>query len=380
MRLIAGLFLALVLAACTAAPTPTEMPVVEATTESEPFKVAFVFVGPTGDLGWTWAHNEGRLAIEKEFGDEVETTYAERVPEGPEAERVIRDFAQKGNDLIFTTSYGYQDATLAVAKEYPDTQFVHISGHKTATNSSQVFGKLYQPRYAAGMAAAPFVGDGFIGYVGAFAYPEVLRNANALALGCQRIKPDCEVRVVWTNTWFGPPEEKQAADALLSVGATVIAIYQDTVEGPKAARDAGKVSVGNDTDMSEQVGDSVLTGPIWNWGPKYVEITEKVRGGTYNGSELFNGGMDTGIVQLAPLNRVPDDVRSQIEKVVVDFENGIDTVFCGPIIGANGNLIVEEGKCLTPRELTKMEYFVAGVSGDVGEEAPTGLGEDDGTE
>jgi basic membrane protein A len=345
-------------------------------TSDEPFKVAFVYVAPIGDLGWTWAHDQGRLAIEEELGDKVETAFIENVPEGPEAERVIRDFAQKGFDLIFTTSFGYMDPTITVAQEFPDTQFVHVSGFKNADNVSTVFGRMYEPRYLSGLAAGAATESDIIGFVAAFPIPEVVRGINAFTRGVREVNPDAEVRVVWTNTWFGPPEEKEAAEALLSAGADVIAQHQDTTEPQKAAADSEGFSIGYDADMSAFVGDTVLTSPVWNWAPKYVGITREVMDGTYDGSESFWGGMDDGVVALAPLSpRVSDEVKALIDERTEEIVSGSFGVFCGPIVGANGNLVVEEGKCLTDGEMLSMDYFIEGVQGEAPAEAPTGLGE-----
>ncbi|HJO32575.1 MAG TPA: BMP family ABC transporter substrate-binding protein, partial [Anaerolineales bacterium] len=199
------------------------------------FKAAFVYVAPIGDLGWTWAHDQARQQMEADLG--IETAYIEMVPEGPEGERVIRDFAMKGYDLIFTTSFGYMDPTITVAEEFPDIQFVHISGFKSAPNASNVFGRMYQPRYLSGLVAGAATESNIIGYVAAFPIPEVIRGINAFTLGVREVNPAAEVRVVWTNTWFGPPEEKEAADALLAAGADIIAQHQDTTEPQKAAAD-----------------------------------------------------------------------------------------------------------------------------------------------
>ncbi|RME72313.1 MAG: BMP family ABC transporter substrate-binding protein [Chloroflexi bacterium] len=353
---------------------PAEQPAAEEKME-EPFKVAFVYVAPIGDLGWTWAHDQGRLMIEEEFGDKVETAFIENVPEGPEAERVIRDFAQKGFDLIFTTSFGFMDPTITVAQEFPETWFVHISGYKTAPNVSTVFGRMYQPRYLSGLAAGAATKSNIIGYVAAFPIPEVIRGINAFTLGVREVNPDAEVRVIWTNTWFGPPQEKEAAEALLAEGADVIAQHQDTTEPQKAAADAGAVSIGYDSDMSAFVGDTVLTSPVWNWGVKYVDIVREVMNGTYK-SESYWGGLDDGVVDLAPLSpRVPDDIKKLIEERKELMKAGKWDVFCGPIKGANGKLVVAEGNCLTDGEMLSMDYFVEGVVGEAPNEAPEGLGE-----
>jgi basic membrane protein A len=394
------LILGLVLAACGGAEAPveeaapadteaeaeTEADVSESTDEGEaveeeaadegPLQVAFVYVAPIGDLGWSYSHDQGRLQMEEALGDQIETVFIENVPEGPEAERVIRDFVQKGNDLIIATSFGYMDPMLTVAEEFPDVQFVHISGFKNAPNMSNVFGRIYQPRYLSGLAAGAATESNVIGYVAAFPIPEVIRGINAFTRGVRDVNPDAEVRVVWTNTWFGPPEEKEAADALLAAGADVIAQHQDTPEPQKAAADAGGVSISYNSDMSEVVGDTVLTGPVWNWGIKYVEIAEQVMDGSYAGDESYWGGLSEGVVDLAPFSdRVSQETRDLIAEKRAEIESGNWDVFCGPLMGANGTLIVEEGKCLTDQEMLSMDYFIEGVSGEAPSEAPEGLGE-----
>jgi basic membrane protein A len=348
--LLMGLILALLLAACGGGEQPAA--------EEEPA-----------------ADDQARLQMEEEFGDGIETAFIENVPEGPEAERVIRDFAQKDFDLIFTTSFGYMDPTITVAEEFPDTSFVHISGFKTADNVSTVFGRMYQPRYLSGLAAGAATESNVIGYVAAFPIPEVLRGINAFTEGVREVNPDAEVRVVWTNTWFGPPEEKEAAEALLAAGADVISQHQDTTEPQKAAADSGGLSIGYNADMSSFVGDTVLTGPVWDWGGKYVDITQGVMDGTY-GSESYWGGLDDGIVGLAPYSdRVSDETKALIEEKNAEIVSGSWDVFCGPIVGANGALVVEEGKCMTDGEMLSMEFFVEGVVGEAPAEAPEGLGE-----
>lgn len=385
------LLLAMLLAACGGSETEsTETDATDETTGAaetegadteevaaeEPFKVAFVYVAPIGDLGWTFAHDQGRLAIEEEFGDKVETAYIENVPEGPEAERVIRDFATKGYDLIITTSFGFMDPTLVVAEEFPDIQFVHVSGYKSAPNMSNVFGRIYQPRYLSGLAAGAATESNIIGYVAAFPIPEVIRGINAFTIGVREVNPDAEVRVVWTNTWFGPPEEKEAAEALLAAGADVIAQHQDTTEPQKAAADAGAVSVSYNSDMSTVVGDTVLTGPIWFWGVKYVEIVQQVMDGTYQGDESYWGGLNDGLVGLAPFSsQVSQETKDLIAERQALIQSGEWDVFCGPLVGANGVTFVEDGKCLTDGEMLSIDFFVEGVSGEADGEAVEGMGE-----
>ncbi len=338
----------------------------------DPFRIAFVYVAPIGDLGWSFAHDQGRLHVEEEFGDIVETAFVENVPEGAESERVIRDFAQKGYDLIFTTSFGYMDPTITVASEFPETQFVHVSGYKTAENVSTIFGRMYQPRYLSGIAAGAATESNTVGYVAAFPIPEVIRGINAFTLGVREANPEAEVRVVWTNTWFGPPQEKEAAEALLAAGADVIAQHQDTTEPQKAAADSGGLSISYNSDMSSIVGDTVLTGPVWNWGGKYVEITRAVIDDTYSGNESYWGGLSDGIVGLAPFSsRVSDETKNLIAEQREAIESGSRDVFCGPINGADGEELVAEGVCLDDSQLLSMSCFVEGVRGEAPQDTAT---------
>ena len=342
----------------------------------EPLKVAFVYVAPIGDLGWTFAHEQARLELEEEFGDDIETAFIENVPEGAESERVIRDFAQKGYDLIFTTSFGYMDPTITVAQEYPDTQFVHISGYKNADNVSTVFGRMYQPRYLSGIAAGAATESNLVGYVAAFPIPEVIRGINAFSLGVKEANPDAEVRVVWTNTWFDPPQEKEAAEALVSIGADVIAQHQDTTEPQKAAADAGGLSISYNTEMSDFVGDTVLTGPVWNWYVKYSQIANDLVAGTYAGDESYWGGLDDGIVGLASYSdRVSDDTIALIAEKEELIASGEWDVFCGPITGADGEILVAEGECLNDGQMLSMSCFVEGAQSDEGASTAACFGE-----
>lgn len=368
--------LALVATACpaatpTAAPAPAEQPAAPAAPAEQPAapaapeqetKVAFVYVAPIGDLGWTWAHDQARLMLEKELG--VQTAYVENVPEGPDAERVIRDFAEKGFNPIITTSFGFMDPTINVAQEYPDTWFVHISGYKTAENVSTVFGGIEEARYLSGLAAGAATKSNIVGYVAAFPIPEVVRGINAFAQGVREVNPDAEVRVVWTNTWFDPPKEKEAADALLAQGADVIAQHQDTTEPQKAAKDAGAVSVGYDSDMRTVVGDTVLTSPIWNWGPKYIEIVKAIQAGTYQ-SEAFYGHLKDGTFDLAELSPLVSAETAQlIEQRKQALIDGTFNIFCGPLMSASGVEILPEGKCMTVDERLAMDFFIEGVQGE----------------
>jgi len=362
------LVLALVGTQCPTPAEPTAVPPTTAPTTIAKFKVAFVYVAPIGDMGWTYAHDQGRLALEQKYGDFIETTYIENVPEGPDAERVIRDFAQKGYKLIIATSFGFMDPTINVAKEYPDTWFIHISGYKTAPNVSTVFGKIEEPRYVSGLVAGKMTKTNKLGYVAAFPIPEVVRGINAFTLGVRAANPDATVKVVWTNTWFDPVKEKEAAVALLDEGCDVIAQHQDTPEPQKAAEERGLWGVGYDSDMSKQAPKAVLTSPIWDWGVKYIDIVDKVMAGTYKTEEYWGGWQD-GIVDLAPYGpMVPDDVKKMADAEIAKFKSGqatIFTIFTGPLKDNEGKERVPAGTAMTAGELLGMDWFVEGVEGTV---------------
>jgi len=361
------LVLAAVLSACgTPAPAaaPAEAPA-EAPVASEKIKVAFIYIGQPGDLGWTFEHDRGRLMLEAELGDQVETITVPDVPEGPDAEKAIRDVVEAGAKVVFTTSFGYMDPTLAVAEQYPDVVFEHCSGYKTADNMSTYFGRIYQPRYLSGLVAGDMTEDNFIGYVAAFPIPEVVRGINAFTLGVKEINPDAEVHVVWTNTWYDPVKEREAAVALLDEGADIIAQHQDTTEPQKAAMEYEKLSIGYDSDMAQFVGDTVLTSPVWNWGKYYTATVQSVLDGTWV-SHQYWGGLADDVVKLADFSPlVPADLISFVESEKAKLVSGDWDVFCGPISDQTGTVIVADGECMSDGDMLGMAWFVDGVVGTI---------------
>jgi len=348
--------------------SPVATPTPVATGEKT--KVAFIYVGPIGDAGWTWAHDQGRLDLENSLGDSVETAYQESVPENPaDAERVIRDFAQKGYKVIFTTSFGYMDPTINVAKDFPDTTFIHISGYKTAENVGTGFGKIEEPRYVSGLIAGKMTKTNKLGYVAAFPIPEVIRGINAFTLGVRKSNPAATVSVVWTSTWFDPQKERQAAESLLDQDIDVIAQHQDTPGPQQAAEERGKYGVGYNADMSKFASKAVLTSPIWHWGVYYTDIVKNVQAGTWK-SEQYWGGWKDGVVDLAPIGEmVPADVKTMAEAEIARFKSGeqdIFTIFTGPINDQSGAEKVPAGTTLTADDLlSKMTWFVEGVEGTI---------------
>lgn len=327
-------------------------------------KVGFVYVGPVGDGGWTYAHDLGRKELEK-LPFVKETRYIESVPEGADATRVITNLAQKGYNLIFTTSFGYMDPTIEVAKKFKDISFMHCSGYKTSENVGNYFGRMYQARYLSGIIAGGMTKSNIIGYVAAHPIPEVIRGINAFTLGVRSINPKAVVKVVWTNTWYDPGTERNAAESLLDVGADVLTMHQDTPATLQAAEKRGKYSIGYNTDMKKYAPKGFLTAPIWNWGILYKEIATQVSKGTWKPESIW-WGIDKKVVDLSPISEKVD--KKIIERVFSErknIEQGNNKIFTGPIKDQTGKVIVPKGKTMTDAELLSMNFFVEGVQGTI---------------
>ncbi|WP_175639074.1 BMP family ABC transporter substrate-binding protein [Metabacillus schmidteae] len=337
----------------------------EAKTETiEKPKVAFVYIGVPGDGGWTFEHDKGRQLVDETF--EITSTTVENVPEGPDAERVIEELAQD-HDIIFTTSFGYMDPTVNVAKKYPDIVFMHATGYKTEDNLGTYQGKGYQPGYLAGIAAGKLTENNKIGYVGAFPIPEVIYTINAFTLGAQSVNPDIEVSVVWSNTWFDPATERQAAITLLDEGVDVLANYQDSPAGIQAAAERGVWGMGNDSDMNKYAPDTYVTNPTLNWGPYYVDVVQSVIDGTWESGSYY-GGLKEKMVDLAPFGKnVPQEVQDAVEAKKQEIIDGSFEVFTGPITDQAGKEKLKEGETLPLEEILSMNWFVKGVKGTIPE-------------
>jgi basic membrane protein A and related proteins len=335
--------------------------------DGDVLRVGFVHTSPVTDGGWTTSHDNGRAALEEEFGERVEVTTIDSVAEGPDAERVIEDLARQGHDIIFATSFGFMEPMLAVAEEYPDIVFEHATGYMTADNMGNYFGAAEEGRYLEGMAAAAASETGELGYVAAFPIPEVLRGINAWTLGAREVDPDATVRVVWTSTWYDPETEGQAAESLLDAGVDAIGMHQDTPATGQAADAVGAKWTGYHTDRSDEVPDAWLTATVWDWGPYYIERVQQVMDGTWE-SESYYGSMADGMVNLASFGEsVPDDIRDDIEERQQEIVDGEFEPFTGPIEDQDGNEIVADGETMTLEELLSIDFFVDGVIGD-----PTG--------
>jgi basic membrane protein A len=362
LTLTAGL-----LAGCaTKNESKTETPAAAPKAGTEPLKVAWVYIGPPGDAGWTYEHDQGRKLVEKELGDKVKTTYVENVPEGADAERVFEELAQKGNKVIFGTSFGYMDSMVAVAQRHPEVIFLHATGYKTEKNLGTYQGRNHQGFYLSGIAAGEQLKgtpSNTVGMVAAFPIPEVIRAINAFALGMQSVNPTAKVKVVWTNTWFDPNKEKDAANALLAAGVDGLAMYQDSPATLQAAQEKGKFAIGNDSDARAHAPKAFLTAPVFNWGPYYVKTIKAVLDGTWK-SEQYWGGMNDGIVSVAPLaDFAKPEAKAKVAEVKAKFEANSFEVFTGPIKDQTGAVRVKAGEKLSDADQLSMDWFVQGVEG-----------------
>jgi len=312
-------------------------------------KVGFIYVGPVGDHGWTYMHDQGRLTVEKELGDQVETTYVESVKYGADAERVITQMAMQGVDIIFATSFGYMDQMLSVAKKFPNVKFEHATGYKTAPNMSVYSSKFYEGRYIQGVIAGMMSEKGKAGYIASFPIPEVVRGINAFYLGATSINPDFDIDIVWVNTWYDPAKEGDAAGVLISQGADIITQHTDSTAPLQIAQSKGILAFGQASDMYNFAPDSQMTSIIDQWGPYYVARVKAVLDGTWESSDTW-GGMDTGMVEMAPYTNVPPAV----EIVAKNLEAAI----------TSGELDPFGGK-FTVGELLGMNKYLPGIDAQV---------------
>ncbi|GIK73666.1 MAG: BMP family ABC transporter substrate-binding protein [Chloroflexota bacterium] len=336
---------------------------------ADKFNVAFVYVGPIGDGGWTYAHNEGRLYLEEALGDTVHTAYLESVPEGADAERVIRNLARAGFNAIFTTSFGFMDPTEAVAEEFPDVYFVHVSGFKrNDANFSNLFGAMENMKYLAGMIAgarAQADGGERVGYIAPFPIPEVIRHLNATTMGMRQTCPNCTMDVRWIFTWFDPDKERQAAESLLEAGADVVITGADTTGPVQVAGEQGKWGIGYDSRNACEVDtEHCLTVPYWEWGPEYVRLVESMIDGTFVGEDIYFD-VDSGSLGLlgfmegqTPAPGVPAEVIPLVEDLLAKMLSGEVnrfSIFTGPINDNKGNEIVPAGVSLTQSDLEGLQ-------------------------
>jgi basic membrane protein A len=330
---------------------------------SSAFKAAWIYVGPHNDGGWSQAHDQGRLYVQKHLGSKVQTTYKENVPEGPQVAQVIDQLVRDGNKIIFATSFGFQPAMDAASKKYPDVKFEMATGTIIHKNMAEYYGRGEDAIYLSGIAAGAATKSGTVGYVVPFAIPEVIRHTNAFALGVQKAHPGAKVKIVWTNSWFAPDKEKKAAESLKSAGADVIGQNVDSPAAGQFAESAKVPWVGYDSDAQKFARHSWLTAAVYNWGPYYLKRTTAAMNGTWKTGNYY-GSLKDGFTKLAPYG---PGVSAATKKLIAQQKalivSGKWNEFAGPIYDQSGKLRIKKGHRPTFNELYSMNYLVKGVVG-----------------
>jgi simple sugar transport system substrate-binding protein len=354
---------ALTLASCGKKEEPA--PKAPEPTKAEALKIGFIYVGPVGDAGWTFAHDNGRKHIEQKFGDKIKTTFVEKVPEGADAERVIRDLVSQGNKLIFATSFGFGDAMEKVAKDHPDVKFEHATGYKTSTNLRVYEAKFYEDAYMAGVVAGSMTKTNTIGFVGSFPIPEVLRNINAFTLGARSVNPKVTTKVVWVNTWFDPPKESEAAQALINQKADVLLQNTDSTAVLQTAEKNGKYAFGWDSDMSAFATKAHLGSAIVNWGPYYEKAVNDVLSGTWKTADTKWGTKEGANDLIKVADVVPDSAKKRVDEIKSGLKAGTFAVFKGPIKDNTGKVVLEKDQVADDAWKGKINFYVEGVDGKI---------------
>ncbi|MDM0053223.1 BMP family ABC transporter substrate-binding protein [Variovorax sp. J22R115] len=346
-----------------AAPAPA--PAAAAPASAAPLNIAFAYVGPVGDGGWTFAHDNGRKAIEKEFGDKIKTTFVESVPEGADAERVFRDMVSQGNKLIFGTTFGYMEPMLKVAADNKDVKFEHATGYKTAENMRTYDSRTYEGAYMAGIIAGSMTKSNTLGVVGSVPIPEVLRNINSFTLGAQSVNPKVTTKVVWVNEWFSPPKETEAATALINGGADVLFQNTDSPAVLKTAQEKGKRAFGWDSDMTAYGPKAHLASATINWAPYYIKATQDMLDGKWVTGQSWWGVKEGAIDLVSIAEDVPAETKAKVEEVKKGLKDGSFVIWKGPIVGQDGKELVAAGAAADDKFLSGVNFYVKGVEGSV---------------
>ena len=332
----------------------------------EPLKIAFAYVGPVGDGGWTFAHDNGRKAVEKEFGDKVVTSFVEKVPEAADAERVFRDMIGQGNKLIFGTTFGYMEPMLKAAADSKDVKFEHATGYKQAENMRTYDSRTYEGAYMAGVVAGAMTKSNVLGVVGSIPIPEVIRNINSFTMGAQSVNPKVRTKVVWVNEWFNPPKETEAATALINGGADVLMQNTDSPAVLKTAQEKGKRAFGWDSDMTAYGPKAHLASAVINWGPYYVKATRDALEGKWKGGEASWWGVKEGAIDFVSIAEdVPADTKARIEKIKAGLKDGSFVIWKGPLIGSDGKEVLAKDAVADDKFLGGVNFYVKGVEGKV---------------
>lgn len=330
-----------------------------------PLKVGFVYVGPVGDIGWTYAHNQGRLAMEKALASKVKSTYVENVPEGADAERVIRQLAANGNKIIFTTSFGFMNPTFKVARSFPNTYFAHATGYKMSGNVAIYQARTYEGAYILGLLAGKMTKSNILGFVGSFPVPEVIRNINAFTLGAQSVNANVRTKVVWVNSWYDPARERQAAETMIAQGADVLSQNTDSPAVIQAAQEKGVFAFGWDSDMAKFGPRAQLVASTLNWGRYYTQTVKSVLAGNWKPTDTL-WGIKEGTVALTALNPlVPPVVAKLFNEKKQAIIAGKLVMFAGPIKDQSGKVRVAAGSVMPLKDLMSINYYVQGVEGSI---------------
>jgi simple sugar transport system substrate-binding protein len=351
------------------APAPAPAPVASAPAPAPkpaPLKIAFAYVGPVGDGGWTFAHDNGRKALEKEFGDKIATSFVENVPESADAERVLRDMASQGNKLIFGTTFGYMEPMLKVAPDFKDVKFEHATGYKQADNMRTYDSRTYEGAYMAGIIAGKMTKSNTLGIVASIPIPEVIRNINAFTLGAQSSNPKVKTKVVWVNGWFDPPKETEAATALINGGADVLFQNTDSPAVLKTAEAKGKRAFGWDSDMTAYGPKAHLASSIINWGPYYIKATKEALDGSWKGGAGVWWGVKEGAIDIVSIAEdVPAETKAKVEEVKKGLADGSFVIWKGPITDNTGKVLIAKDAAADDKFLSGVNFYVKGVEGKV---------------
>jgi basic membrane protein A len=327
---------------------------------ADKLKACWVYVGPVGDFGYSYQHDVGRKQVETELGDKVETVFVENVAEGPDADRAIERLAREDCKIIFTTSFGFMDSTIKVAKKFPDVKFEHATGYKTADNVAIYNARFYEGRYVMGQIAAKVSKAGLAGYIVSFPIPEVVMGINSFMLGAQTVNPDFKIKIVWVNSWYDPGKEADAAKVLFGQGADIIVQHTDSTAALQIAEEKGLHGFGQSSDMIKFAPQAQLTANTDNWGDYYVARVKAVLDGSWKTGDTW-GGMKDNMVVLSPFTNMPDDVKKMAEESVANIKAGTLLPFEGPITKQDGTVVGEKGKSLPDTDLLGMNWYVKGV-------------------
>jgi len=356
---------AAVLVGCGKKPEAAAPAAAPAAAKAEPLKIAFAYVGPVGDGGWTFAHDNARKAIEKEFGDKIVTTFVENVPESADAERVIRDMASQGNKVIFGTTFGYMETMLKLAPEFKDVKFEHATGYKTADNMRTYDSRTYEGAYMAGVIAGKMTKTGTLGVVASVPIPEVIRNINSFTLGAQSSNPKIKTKVVWVNEWFNPPKETEAATSLINGGADVLFQNTDSPAVLKTAQDKGKRAFGWDSDMTAYGPKAHLASSVINWTPYYIKATKDALEGTWTTGGVWWGVKEGAIDIVSIAEDVPAETKAKVDEVKAGLKAGTFSIWKGPLVDNTGKTLLKEGEVADDKFLSGVMFYVKGVEGKV---------------